>query len=94
MKTGIKIVSAKHVYGYKIEIKFSDGKVNTFDYKSLVTLEHECFKPYSDLNKFRKFKIINGHTSIAWGDDWNMILPIHTLYSKSKTYFGGNKQYA
>ncbi len=91
MKRGITINSAEYIDGYKIKITFSDGKVNIFDYESIVMNDHEESIPYRDIKKFKKFNIINENTDIAWGENWDMILPIHTLYTKTKIAHAGRK---
>lgn len=83
MKKGITIISAKYVEGYKIEITFSDGKVNIFDYQNLVMREHEETIPYHKIENFKKFSIVEGKTEIAWGKNWDMILPLATIYNKT-----------
>lgn len=70
--------------GYKLKIKFSDGHTNVFDYKTMVTSDHKEFSRYADLKRFKKFKIVNGNTSIAWGEFWHMILTPEALYSQSR----------
>ena len=40
MKTGIKIISAKYLGDYRIEIKFSDGKVRMWRFTS--ALRRQC----------------------------------------------------
>lgn len=82
MYTTVKIKSAKHVEDYKIEIKFSDGKVNVFDYRFLVNSDHQEFKKYADISKFKKFSIGEYKDCIYWGNNWEMILPVETLYAK------------
>jgi hypothetical protein len=81
METGIKIVSAEHAGGYKVRFTFSDGKVNVFDYAPLVEREHEESKPYRDIEKIKQFKVVGGGSELAWGDDWDMVLPLETIYN-------------
>ncbi len=90
--TQIKIISAEWVGGYNIKFTFSDGKVNVFDYTSVVMWDHEESIPYQNIEKFKKFQIIGGGTEIAWGKNWNMILPLDTIYSKKKVSFSGRKK--
>lgn len=80
MKSGVYISYVKYYTDYKLYICFSDGKVNIFDYKNLVLSNHEEFKPYSNVIKFKNFTIVNKATAIAWGKEWDMILPIDVLY--------------
>lgn len=82
MKTGIKISSASYSGDYKIKFKFSNGHINIFDYKPLVSSGHEEFSKYLDVTEFKKFSIIKNKTGFAWGHNWEMILPLHTLYSQ------------
>ena len=81
MKSGIKITQAVHAGDYKIKLQFSDGHVNTFDYKPLVMSGHEEFKKYLNIKDFKKFTIIQNKTGLAWGNNWEMILPLSTLYN-------------
>lgn len=90
MKTGITIKSVKHAVDYKLEITFSDGKVNVFDYEKLVMREHEEAFPYRSIKEFKKFKIVN-NTEIAWGKNWDLILPLKTIYNKNKFSLSGRK---
>lgn len=94
MKTGIKILSAKYLNEYKIAITFSDGVVNIFDYETLVMRDHEEFKTYKDLNEFKKFQIIANGTMIGWGENWEMVLPLNTLYTKKQISKAGRKRVA
>ncbi len=78
----IKISHIDYVKDYKINIFFSDGTCNLFNYKPLVTSNHEEFKQYLDITKFKKCKVVNNKMAVAWGKTWDMILPIETLYNK------------
>ena len=84
MKKGVKILNARYVNDYKIKFKFSDGHINIFDYESLVTSKHKEFKKYLNIIEFKKFSIIKNNTGLAWGDNWEMILPLDTLYKNKK----------
>lgn len=90
-KLRITIFSAKHLEEYKIEFTFSDGKINVFDYKNLVMRNHEESIPYRDIENFKVFTIING-TEIAWGENFDMILPFNTIYNKSEFSISGRKK--
>lgn len=82
MKTGTKIVKAEYAGDYKIKITFSDKHVNTFDYGKMVKFNHEEFKPYLDITKFKKFEIVLGGNSIAWGKDHDMLISLYCLYNE------------
>ncbi len=77
-----KLLKATYLESYKIEFIFSDGKVNVFDYESTVLRGHEECKPYIDLENFKKFNILGDRKTIAWGENWDMILPFETIYNK------------
>lgn len=66
----IKITSAKYFEDYKIKFKFSNGKTTVVDFGYFI-LTHKSphVKPFIDLNKFKKFKIMNGR-NISW-KEWN-----------------------
>lgn len=84
MEAGVKIVKAEYAGDYKIKITFSDKHVNTFNYNSMVTFDHEEFKQYRDISKFKRFKIEMAGYTIGWGKNWEMILHIETLYSQCR----------
>lgn len=91
MKTGITILRAKHISKYKIQIFFSDGYVNIFDYESLVMRGHgECL-PYIKISEFKKFKICDYNIGIEWGENGDLALPLHTIYEKQKVSWSGRK---
>jgi hypothetical protein len=54
MKT-IKVIEAKYVDGYRIKLKFDDGKNKTIDFKD--QLWGEIFQPLKDIHYFKKFKL-------------------------------------
>lgn len=81
MKKGIKIQSTEYLENYTIRFIFSDGRVNIFDYANLVRKPINA--KYLDISEFKKFEIIEGSTEIAWGEDWDMLLPLQTIYSKT-----------
>ena len=82
MNTELKIRNAVYDSDYRIRIEFTDGTHNTFDYKSMVTSGHEEFKQYLDITKFKKFQIVDNGYSIAWKNNWEMILKFEDLYSR------------
>ena len=87
-----KIQSATYYKDYKIRILFDDGNVNVFDYYNLVSSDHEEFSQYLDVKKFKKFKIVNKGSGIAWGNEWDMILPATTLRKRKWVRFGLSKK--
>lgn len=91
MKKIVKILKAEYLKDYLIKFTFTDGKVNVFDYTTTVMRNHEETIPYRDIKKFKKFHIIEGGYEIAWGKNWDMILPFETIYNKSKASYAGRK---
>lgn len=89
MKTGIRIKSAQYAGDYKLKITFTDGKVNIFDYKSLVTSGHDEFSRYLDITKFKKFKISKLGDEIYWDDDC-MLVSLQSLYNKKVVNYKRN----
>jgi hypothetical protein len=76
--TKMKIISAKHIYNYKIEIKFSDGNLQIIDFQEFLESSYQpAIKKYLDLDNFKQFKIIEGN--LNW-NDYDMIFPISDLY--------------
>lgn len=51
----IKVIKAKYIEGYKIEIKFNDGKTKIIDFKD--QLWGEMFEPLKNIEYFKKFKL-------------------------------------
>jgi hypothetical protein len=87
----VHILSARHLTDYKIEVTFSDGKVNVFDYTNLVMRDHAECVPYREEEAFKQFKVVNNN-EIAWGDNWDMLLPFKTIYTKSGLTTKGRKK--
>lgn len=51
----VKINNAKYVGGYKIQIRFNDGKEKIIDFKDLLC--GEVFEPLKDVEKFKNFRL-------------------------------------
>ena len=51
----VKIIDAKYVQGYKIKLRFNDGKIKTIDFKDL--LWGEVFESLKEIENFKKFKL-------------------------------------
>ena len=77
-----KITKAEYYTDYKLQITFSDGTSNIFDFKSLVTSDREEYKKYLDITKFKKFKIQHKVNCISWDKENNMQIPGFMLYSE------------
>jgi len=73
----VKVVTAKYLDDYKIEIIFNDKKRNVIDFLPALKKYATC-KKYLDITLFKKFKVDSGN--IVWGNNWEMIFKIEDLY--------------
>lgn len=73
----MKVVTAKYLDDYKIEIIFDDKKRNVINFLPALKKYTTC-KKYLDITLFKKFKVDSGN--IAWGNNWEMIFKIEDLY--------------
>lgn len=89
-----KIASVEHAGGYKLKFTFSDGHVNVYDYEPIVMQDREEYVQYRSLDAFMKFTILEGEKEIAWGDDWDIIVPFYHIYFKSGLEKMGRKKVA
>ena len=51
----IKVTEAKYIRDYKIQFRFSDGKLKTIDFRD--QLWGDVFEPLKDIEYFKKFKL-------------------------------------
>lgn len=73
----MKVLAAKYIEEYKIEIVFDDNKKNVVNFFPVLKKYSNC-KKYLDINLFKKFKIDEGN--IVWGNNWEMIFKVENLY--------------
>lgn len=59
-----KVISAKYLRDYKLEVTFDDGKVGIVDMAN--ELWGEVFEPLKDLEEFKKFKVDHELSTIVW----------------------------
>jgi hypothetical protein len=76
----MKVLSAKYIDDYKVEVIFDDKKKNIINFLPAIKSNPVC-KKYLDISKFKKFKIDQGN--IVWGDNWDMIFTLESLYNNS-----------
>ena len=74
----IKVIDAKAIEDFTLDLKFSDGKRKLFDANPY--LDYEVFKSLKDLNYFKRIKIAFG--TVQWTDEQD-ISP-ETLYLESE----------
>ena len=74
------VVSAVYKGGYRIELKFDDGRRGTVDFSKYLKREG-VFERFRDLEFFRDFKINKELGVLTWGDEID-IAP-ETLYAEA-----------
>ena len=80
-KEYISIKEAKYIDGYRIYMKFNDGKENTLDFKNFIlSSQHLEIKKYENENLFKNFNLEYGE--IEW-NDYDLAFPIYDLYQGS-----------
>jgi hypothetical protein len=78
----LEIESAKYIDGYKLELKFNDGKVNVVDFENFIfNSRHPEIKKYQDKTLFKNFNLTYGE--LEWGD-YDLVFPISDLYEKQE----------
>lgn len=64
----MNLLTAKYISNYKIEFIFSDGKVNTIDFKNfLFNSSNPLITRFKDKNLFQKFSIKPRY--VEWDND-------------------------
>ena len=77
----LKIVTAKYLERFKLELNFNDGKTQVIDFGPFFeAAKHPEIKKYQDLNLFKSFKIVDG--DLDW-NDFDLSFPIWDLYNNS-----------
>jgi len=77
----ISIEEAKYIDGYRIYLKFNDGKENTLDFKNFILpSRHPEIRKYENKNLFKNFNLEYGE--IEW-NDYDLAFPIYDLYEGS-----------
>jgi hypothetical protein len=74
----IKIIEAKYIDNFKVEISFDDNTRKIVDFYVFVH-SSPIYKKYSLEKNFKNFKIENNN--LVWGSDWDMIFPLEQLYN-------------
>ena len=78
----LEIESAKYIDGYKLELKFNDGKINIVNFENFILSSgHPEIKKYQDKNLFKNFNLTYGE--LEWRD-YDLVFPISDLYKKQE----------
>jgi hypothetical protein len=74
----LSIAQADHVSGYKILLRFNDGREHTVDFEPFLrkALNPDLTK-YRALREFKSFRLHYGN--LMWGD-YEMVFPLEDLY--------------
>ena len=74
----VKITSADYVSGYKLQMRFSDGKERAVDFEPFLRQSLNPVIPaYLDLEKFKLFSMEYG--DLQW-NDYDLCFPVADLY--------------
>jgi hypothetical protein len=63
----LEVMDAKYIEGYRLWIKFNNGKSGEIDLKD--QLWGPAFEPLKDIAKFRKFSLCNELDTITWENE-------------------------
>ena len=75
----IKLVNAKYLNDYKVELQFNDNVVRQIDFgKFLNTHSHPQYDKYKKLSNFKKFRI--DRNNLVWGRYWDLDFDLWKLY--------------
>jgi len=76
----IRVSSAEYVGDSTLRILFSDGFQRDVDFGDFIRKHpHPQYDKYLNQDDFKQFSIEFGN--IVWGDDWDLVFPIESLYS-------------
>lgn len=59
-----KVVAARHIDGYVLEVQFEDGKRKRIDFEEYLT--GEVFEPLRDIEQFKSFTLDKELGTIVW----------------------------
>jgi len=75
----IKLVNAKYLNDYKVELLFDDNVVRQIDFsKFLTSHSHPQYDKYKKLSNFKKFRI--DRNNLVWGRYWDLDFDLWKLY--------------
>ena len=78
MKT-IKIIDAKYLGNFKVQIIFNDKTQNFINIGDFIKNNpHPQYNKYLDEKNAKKFKIENNN--VVWGKNWDLVFPIDDIY--------------
>jgi hypothetical protein len=78
-KRNLHVLNARYLNNFKIEVEFSDGKLDKIDFREFI-IHHpnSMIRKYQDESLFKQFHLTLGN--IEWGD-LDMIFSVEFLYN-------------
>lgn len=74
----LEIEDAKYIDGYRLSLKFNDGKESIVDFADFIlNSQHPDIKKYRDIELFKGFSLEHG--DLHW-NDYDLAFPIYDLY--------------
>ena len=74
----VQVEAVRHVSGYKLALRFSDGHTSTVDFGPFLKASaHPSIRAYLDLKRFKNFTLEDG--MLHW-DDFDLVFPMVELY--------------
>ena len=74
----LRTEGARHVSGYRLGLRFSDGHLSTVDFEPfLKNSAHPSIRAYLDLKRFKNFTLEDG--VLHW-NDFDLDFPMADLY--------------
>lgn len=65
-----RLLKARYVDGYRIELTYDDGTQGIVDFEG--ELWGEAFEPLRDLTYFKSFKLDRGFSTLVWPNDTDL----------------------
>ena len=76
----IKLIDAKYVSDYTVELYFADGVTRKIDFGYFLhNHPHPQHNKYKELKNFKKFKI--ERNNLVWGKNWDLEFDLWNLYN-------------
>jgi hypothetical protein len=76
----IKLIEAKYVSDYTVELFFEDGVARKIDFGYFLNHHpHPQHNKYKELRNFKKFKI--ERNNLVWGKNWDLEFDLWNLYN-------------
>ena len=74
----VSVQNVRHPGGCRMEITFSDGRIQKIDFTSFLQQAHPELRKYLDEKEFSRFSVEHGN--LVW-NDYELCFPIEALYT-------------